>query len=183
MYLKNEESSDDSQSNNSNQEDEDIIIKSTMFQTEQKPDVIHIDDRNTSTAGSFSDCSTLPSSSREQACTSSHPTSKEQACVEHPEQETLQSTLANKVGAEPLASCSTCDGQFKSNEIEEHADHCAESTCHGSEWLIYANLMSSFENNSDTDMQHDETYTQSEVLKETVSASEGSQEISRGKMI
>ena len=36
--------------------------------------------------------------------------------------------------------------------------------------------MSSFENNSDTDMQHDETHTQSK-------SSEGTQEISRGKLI
>ena len=32
--------------------------------------------------------------------------------------------------------------------------------------------MSSFENNSDTDMQHDETHTQNKTFEETVSASE-----------
>ncbi len=183
MFSKNEESSDDSQSNEEDEDDEDII-KSTMFQKERKPDVVHIDDSDTSTTVSFPLGSTLPSASKEQACTSGrHPTSREQACLEHPDQEALQPSLPKEIETGPLVSCPTCDGQFKSSEIEEHADRCAESTWHGSEWLMYANLMSSFENNSDTDMQHDETHKQSETFEETVSASEGTQEISRGKLI
>ena len=43
--------------------------------------------------------------------------------------------------------------------------------------------MSSFENSSDTDMQLDETHTQCETIEETGSPSEGTQEISRGKLI
>ncbi|CAB4001408.1 G2 M phase-specific E3 ubiquitin- ligase-like [Paramuricea clavata] len=132
-----------------------------MFKKEQKLCVVCIDDSDTNIAVSFLHVSTSSSTSNEQACTSRHPTSREQASLQHPEQAALQPTLAK----------------------EEHADRCAESTWHGSEWLIYANLMSSFENNSDTEMQHDETYTQREAPEETVSASGGTQEISRGKMI
>ena len=43
--------------------------------------------------------------------------------------------------------------------------------------------MSSFENNSDTDVQLDETHTQCESIEETCSASEGTQEVSRGTLI
>ena len=180
--FKNEESSDGSQSNEEEVDEQDII-KSTMFKKEQKPCVVHIDDSDTNTTVSFLHGSTLPSTSNEQACTSRHPTSREQACLQHPGQTALQPTLAKEVETGPFVSCPTCDGQFEINEIEEHADRCAESTWHESERLIYANLMSSFENNSDTEMQHDETHTQSEAPEETVSASGGTHEISRGKLI
>ena len=58
MYLKNEENSDDSQSNED--EVDEHIIKSTMYQKEQKPDVVHIDDSDNSTVASFPRGSTLP---------------------------------------------------------------------------------------------------------------------------
>ena len=93
----------------------------------------------------------------------------------------MQPTLA-KEETGPLVCCPTCDGQFKSNEIEEHADQCAESTWHGSGQLLYANLMSFFENNSDTDVHHDETHTQSHTLEEIALLTEGIQEISRGRL-
>ena len=153
MYLKNEENSDDSQSNED--EVDEHIIKSTMYQKEQKP----------------MSCISMIAITvlllvfpvvqhYQRDCTSRHPTSREQTCLKHSEQEALQPTLLKEVETGPLVSCPTCNGQFKINEIEEHADQCAESTWHGSEQLIYANLTSSFENNSDTDMQHDETHTE-----------------------
>ena len=138
MYLKNEENSDDSQSNED--EVDEHIIKSTMYQKEQKPDVVHIDDSDNSTVASFPCGSTLPLTSKEQACTSRHPTSREQTCLKHSEQEALQPTLLKEVETGPLVSCPTCNGQFKINEIEEHADQCAESTWHGSEQLKYMQI-------------------------------------------
>ena len=152
VYLKNEESSDDSQSSEGDEEVDEQIIKSTMYQKDQKPHVVHVDDTDTSTTVSFPCNLTLPPASQEQACTSILPTTREQTCLKQSGQEALQSTSLKEVETGPLISCPTCDGQFKSNEIEEHADQCAESTWHGSECLMYANLMSSFENNSDTDM-------------------------------
>ena len=155
-----------------------------MHQKEKKPDVVHVDDTDTSTVVSFPcNLMTLPSASQEQACTSRYPTTREQTYVKQSKQEALQSTLLKEVETGSLISCPTCDGQFKSNEIEEHADQCAESTWHGSECLMYASLMSSFENNSDTDVQLGETHTQFESIEETGSAGEGTQEVSRGKLI
>ena len=184
VYLKNEESSGDSQSSEDNEEEVDEqIIKSTMYQKDQKPDVVDVDDTDSSTVVSFPCNLTLPSASLERACTSSHPTTREQTCLKQSEQEALQSTLLKEAETGPLISCPTCDGQFKSDKIEEHADQCAESAWHGSECLMYANLMSSFENNSDADVQLDETPTQCETFEETGSASEDNQEISLGKLI
>jgi hypothetical protein len=152
VFLKNEESSDDSQSNEEDEVDE-HIIRSTMFHKEQKPDVVHIDYSDTSTAVSFPDSSTLPSASKEQSCASTpkHPTSREQMCFKLPGQEASQLTLPKEVETGPLISCPTCDGQFESSEIEEHADQCAEFNWHGSERLMYANLMSNFESNFDNE--------------------------------
>lgn len=156
MYLtKYEESSDDSQYNPEEDEvDEQAIMKSTMFVKEQK-DVIHVDsDGSTSVSTAVSSShSILPSTSRE--------------------------TLNVETG--PLVSCPTCDGQFKSCQIEEHADLCAESIWYGSERLMYANLMSSLENNPDYELQHDDLSAQSQENK--ILASEATQEISRGKLI
>ena len=107
VYLKNEESSDDSQSSEGDEEVDEQIIKSTMYQKDQKPNVVHVDDTDTSTVVNFPSNLTLPPAFQEQACTSILPSTREQTCLKQSGQEALQSTSLKEVETGPLISCPT----------------------------------------------------------------------------